>query len=98
MAEVAVADSRACPGFGRANLDMTPELRPHGGEDFLAETVRNTGAKARVQSGREDGDSDGFIDRRVDGPSPFAGVGDGPLEFIQLRAFGKGHGSEIEQP
>lgn len=56
------------------------------------------GAEAGEQSGAEDIALDSFFDSSSNRPATFARIRDASGEFAQLRIFGQGGSSQIEQP
>src|SRR5262249_42169661 len=79
-------------------LEMAAELEAHGGEQAVLELRLAGRAEAFEERGGEDVRRHALVDRRVERPSPLAGVGDPAGEALEARIARQRGGGEIEQP
>src|SRR4029077_13679367 len=84
-------------GFGRL-LAMPAELVAHGREQLVREIRLAPGAEPLVEGRRQHMGRHAFVDRGLDGPPAFAGVGHPAREFRQAGVLDQGRRREIEQP
>src|SRR5829696_2144895 len=77
---------------------MPTELESHSGQNFISEVRFAPRTKALEQRRAQHGYWNAFFNRRVDRPTPFAGVGDTSREAFQLRMLRECDRCQIQQP
>src|SRR5262245_19430048 len=93
-ARLAVSCLRSALGF----LQMSTEFITHSRQQLVAEIRLAARAETFVEGGRKYGRRHGLVDRRLDRPAPFAGVGDLASEVGEFGIFSQRGCSEVEQP
>src|SRR3974377_251532 len=61
----------------------------HGGQQFVGIVGFATRAETLVKRSRQNRYGDGLINRRLDGPAPFAGIGHSPGELLEFWIVGQ---------
>src|SRR5262245_14040223 len=79
-------------------LQMSTEFITHGRQQLVAEIRLAARAETFVEGGRKYGRRHGLVDRGLDRPAPFAGVGDFASKVGELGIFRQRGCSEVEQP
>ena len=80
------------------HFDVSTEPEPHGRQKLVTEGMFDPAAIAREQGGAEDIGRDRFLHCGIDGPMPFATVGDLAREMVEHMVVGEADGAQIEQP
>ena len=80
------------------SLRMAAELVPHRRQYPVRKGGRIAGRKPLVERGAQYRRRDGFVDRRLHSPAPFAGVRYTPRICFQLRILVQGARGQVEQP
>src|ERR1700690_4492313 len=79
-------------------LEVAAELKAHGGKQLVGEIRLTARGEPFVQSGGENGRRHGLVNRRLDSPAPFAGIGNAAGEFFQSRILDERYGGTVKQP
>src|SRR5262245_533805 len=77
---------------------MTAELVPQRRDHLRAERIRLTRAEACLQRQRDDRRRNVEINRFLDGPAPFTGVGDPPFDVGERLVASEGANREVVEP
>src|ERR1700722_978265 len=84
--------------LGSAGFFLSTQFLAHGRENLLRKCVLLAGTETGEERGRKNIDRDSLINRRLDSPSPFAGVLNKSGVLGKRGIFRQGHRCKIEQP
>src|SRR5580658_4402316 len=79
-------------------FEVAAELKAHGGEQLVGEIRFTARGEPLVQSRGENRRRHSLVNRRLDGPASFAGIGDAAGELRKSGILDKRDRGKVEQP
>src|SRR5512143_3670867 len=79
-------------------LQLSAEATAHSGAQFVLVIGLAARGESLVERGGEDRNRHGFVNRRLDCPAAFTGVGDAPGELRERRILHQAGSSQVQQP